>query len=399
MRSFGIERRQVVEEDLVARFLGRLEVDGVDLDQREVPLAFLGRADLAGDGVAGAQVEAADLRGRDVDVVRTRQVVVLGRAQEAEAVRQAFQHAFGEDQAALLGLGLQDLEDQLLLAQAGGAGDVHVLGDLVELLDAHVLQLDQVQGGGAVLGACGRAACLRRCCLRPGRAAAVDRAIAAGGAAAGGCGGAVAAVGRPLRLPFAARSARSAGARRVRAAASASFGVVRPLEESRAGPAFSRAGPDDSRADSRAGLSACFSAGFSVFSCGGVVPTGVSVFDIACQISLTPRPVTAENGSGSTPSLRMAARPRSCFRLVQLVHLRGDHQVSPVVILEPPLQLQVLLHPSAAGIENQEGKLQGLSVPANSFQSAASTPEPCPREPGRIHTPEDRRSRTLPSIR
>ena len=119
----GIERRQVVEEDLVAGFLGRLEVDRVDLDQREVALAFLGRADLAGDGVAGAQVEAADLRGRDVDVVGAGQVVVLGRAQEAEAVGQALEHAFGEDQAALFGLRLQDLEDQLLLAQSGGAGD------------------------------------------------------------------------------------------------------------------------------------------------------------------------------------------------------------------------------------------------------------------------------------
>ena len=151
----GIERRQVVEEDLVARFLGRLEVDGVDLDEREVALAFLGRADLAGDGVAGAQIEAADLRGRDVDVVGAGQVVVLGRAQEAEAVGQAFEHAFGEDQAALFGLRLQDLEDQLLLAQAGGAGDAQVLGDLVELLDAHVLELDQVERGRAVLDALG----------------------------------------------------------------------------------------------------------------------------------------------------------------------------------------------------------------------------------------------------
>src|SRR5471032_2293788 len=34
----GIQRRQVVEENLVARFLGGLKVDGVNLDQREVPL-------------------------------------------------------------------------------------------------------------------------------------------------------------------------------------------------------------------------------------------------------------------------------------------------------------------------------------------------------------------------
>jgi hypothetical protein len=44
-----VERRQVVEEDLVARSLGRFEVDGLDLDEREVALALLRRANLAGD--------------------------------------------------------------------------------------------------------------------------------------------------------------------------------------------------------------------------------------------------------------------------------------------------------------------------------------------------------------
>ena len=67
-----VERGQVVEEDLVLRAVGRLEVDRVHLDEREVALVLLGRADLAADGVAGAQVELADLRGRDVDVVRAR---------------------------------------------------------------------------------------------------------------------------------------------------------------------------------------------------------------------------------------------------------------------------------------------------------------------------------------
>jgi hypothetical protein len=37
-----------------------------------------------------------------------------------------------------------------------------------------------------------------------------------------------------------------------------------------------------------------------------------SVFDITCQISLTPRPVGAENGKGSTFSLRIRARPCFC---------------------------------------------------------------------------------------
>ena len=44
-----VERREVVEKDLVARLVGRLEVDRLHLDQREVALAVLGRADLAGD--------------------------------------------------------------------------------------------------------------------------------------------------------------------------------------------------------------------------------------------------------------------------------------------------------------------------------------------------------------
>ena len=37
-----------------------------------------------------------------------------------------------------------------------------------------------------------------------------------------------------------------------------------------------------------------------------------SVFVIACQISLAPRPVAAENGSGSAPSWRMLRMPCSC---------------------------------------------------------------------------------------
>src|ERR1019366_5912105 len=148
----------------------RLEVDGVDFDEREIALAFLGRADLAADGIAGAQIETADLAGRHVDIVRAGQVVVLGGAEEAETVGQTLQHAFAEDQTAFFGLGLEDLEDEFLLAQAGGAGDIHVLGHLVELLNAHVLQLDEVERGGSVLDALGGlAALVARPALRQGR--------------------------------------------------------------------------------------------------------------------------------------------------------------------------------------------------------------------------------------
>ena len=136
---------------LLRDFLRRFKVDRVYFDQREVAFAFFRRPDLAGDGVAGAQVETADLRGRDVDVVRAGQIVVLRRAQEAEAVGQAFQYAFGEDKSALFGLRLENLEDEFLLAQTGGARNVQILGDLVQVLDTHVLEFDQIERDGAVL--------------------------------------------------------------------------------------------------------------------------------------------------------------------------------------------------------------------------------------------------------
>ena len=128
-----IQRRQVVEQDLVARLVGRLEVDRLDLDQREIFLALMRRADLAADGVAGFQVELADLRRRHVNVVGPGQVVVIGRAQEAVAVREDFQHTFGEDVSFFFTLRLQDLEDEVLFAESAGAGELQGSGDLGQL--------------------------------------------------------------------------------------------------------------------------------------------------------------------------------------------------------------------------------------------------------------------------
>ena len=82
----GIERRQIVEIDAVADRFGIVEIDLGDAGQSEIALAVLGPADLALDGVAGAQAEFADLVGRDVDVVGAGEIIGLGRAQEAEAV-------------------------------------------------------------------------------------------------------------------------------------------------------------------------------------------------------------------------------------------------------------------------------------------------------------------------
>ncbi len=123
-----IERRQVVEVDLVLGLFRVFEIEGVDLEQREVALALFGGADMAFDRVAGAQAEAADLRGRDVDVVGAGEIVGFRRAQKAEAVGQHFDHAFADNVDFLGGELLEDREHQLLLAHGRGVLDLMLLG-------------------------------------------------------------------------------------------------------------------------------------------------------------------------------------------------------------------------------------------------------------------------------
>ncbi len=141
-----IERREVVEENLVAGLFGRLEVDGFDLDEREVLLAFVRRAHVAGDGVAGLEVELADLRGRDVDVVGAGQVVVVGAAEEAVAVGQDLEDSLGEDVAFFFALRLKNLEDEVLLAESAGASDFEAAGELAEFGNALFFQLSNCHG-------------------------------------------------------------------------------------------------------------------------------------------------------------------------------------------------------------------------------------------------------------
>ncbi|CFO67099.1 Uncharacterised protein [Bordetella pertussis] len=143
----GVQRRQVLEHDaMLDRFRGRA-VDLVHLDQREIALAILRGAYFALDGVAGVQVEAADLRRRDVDVVGAGQVRGVRRAQESEAVGQDFQHAVAEDLFALLGAPLHDGEHQLLLAQAVGVLDFQAGGHFQQLRHVQRLQFIEVHRG------------------------------------------------------------------------------------------------------------------------------------------------------------------------------------------------------------------------------------------------------------
>ena len=145
----GMQRREVLEQHLAARALGRIVVDLADLEQREVALAVLRRADQAGNRIAGAQIEAADLAGRDVNVVRTREIARVGGAQEAEAVLQNLQHAVAVDILALAGMRLEDAEDDVLLARAAHVLEAHGLGQLDEVADRALLELRQIHRAAA----------------------------------------------------------------------------------------------------------------------------------------------------------------------------------------------------------------------------------------------------------
>src|SRR5690606_20257990 len=105
------------------------EIDIVDFQQREITLAFFGWPDLAGDGVAGAQVEAADLAGRYINVIGAGEVRTIRRAQKAETVLQNFEDAIAVDVLPAFRMPFQDCEDDVLLAGPGHVFEAHAVGD------------------------------------------------------------------------------------------------------------------------------------------------------------------------------------------------------------------------------------------------------------------------------
>ena len=105
--------------------------------------ASRGRADGAGDAVADAQAEAADLAGADVDVVRAGQQAVA--AHEAEAFVDDVEDAAGVGVAGALGLALEDLVDEVVLALAGRGIELELAGDLAELGDAHLAEVADLE--------------------------------------------------------------------------------------------------------------------------------------------------------------------------------------------------------------------------------------------------------------
>ena len=67
-----VQRRKIVEEDLLRQLVRVLIVDGLDAEQGEIALVFLRRPDLARHGRSRAQSKAANLARRDVNIVWAR---------------------------------------------------------------------------------------------------------------------------------------------------------------------------------------------------------------------------------------------------------------------------------------------------------------------------------------
>jgi hypothetical protein len=117
------------------------------LGDREIAFAVLGRADLALHGVAGAQAPFADLVGRNVDVVRSGEIVRLGAAEKAESVLQHLDRAQAHDLLAILGHFLEDREHQVLPAHGRCAFDLILLGHFDQLGRGLLLEFFQMHFG------------------------------------------------------------------------------------------------------------------------------------------------------------------------------------------------------------------------------------------------------------
>ena len=144
-----VQRREILEQHLAARALGRIKIDLAHLQQREIALAILGRSYQAGDRVSGAQIEPADLAGADIDIVGAGQVARVRGAQKAEAILQNLQHAIAVDIFALAGMRLENAENDVLLARTAHVLKGHRLGELDQVTDRALFQLAQVHRAAA----------------------------------------------------------------------------------------------------------------------------------------------------------------------------------------------------------------------------------------------------------
>ena len=97
-----------------------IAVDGIEADKCEIAFVVFRYAHAAFDGVTGVQIEAADLRGRNINIVRTGKIRSICAAQETEAVGQDFKCARAGKADILLHHLADDGKNEVLFAETVG---------------------------------------------------------------------------------------------------------------------------------------------------------------------------------------------------------------------------------------------------------------------------------------
>ena len=138
------KRREIFKEHAVLELFGRKAVHRIDFDECKVAFVVFGCTDFAFDRVAGVQVEAADLRGRNIDVVGARKVARVGAAQKAETIGQNFERAVAENLFALFGTLFENCEHEFLLAHALRIVDLKFGSHLKQLADVQCFELREM---------------------------------------------------------------------------------------------------------------------------------------------------------------------------------------------------------------------------------------------------------------
>ncbi len=138
-----MDRSQIAEDGPSTGGLGVDAVDGIDPEHAPVLFRFARGANRTGDPIADPEAEAPNLAGADVDVIRAGQQAVPSH--EPEPLVDDVEDPAGVIVARTLGLGLQDHVDEDVLALAGRRVHFQVTRDLLELGDAHLAQIADLE--------------------------------------------------------------------------------------------------------------------------------------------------------------------------------------------------------------------------------------------------------------
>ena len=139
-----VQGGKVIKENLITRHFRVFVIDGLYFQKRKIPLGFFGLTDLSGDGVAGSQVKSTDLRRGNVNIVRPRQIVVVGCAQKTKSIRKDFKGSFTIDLTIFFKLGLKQGKNEFLFSQAGSPVNVKFFGHLSQFADSFVFKFGYV---------------------------------------------------------------------------------------------------------------------------------------------------------------------------------------------------------------------------------------------------------------